>query len=644
MSTPQPPGVVHDVLRLTNETYTLARGAGRSDLTELLAEQAAHWSDGLATVVLAGAQKRGKSRLINAIVGKLDLLPVDADIASHTHVSLVHGEQLGVVVHRETDGVDTELTIDVAELPDYASTLGDPRRRAGVTGVEITLPSPALQGLRLVDTPGVDSLTLGHRHATTAALIRADTLLFAVSAQGQPVLRHELEFLAEAAERLRDIAFVLTKIEDSISWEDLLVENRQRLETFVAQQVAATAMTPEVADRLRAARWLPVSAKLAEAARRRMARGEEDRARELVERSGMGSLNAHLRRCADRRTLLRAGGVLTLTSSVLQALAIGNRDIIAAAGTDEKSLVTRLARIDAELAEVAHRQVERKRRAVDHQFLAHELIRRTTRRLDSYRRGYEQEIASLSTGSEIARYADALPGSLDRSLDAGWTEARAETEALVIETLDRYLAELGVESVDLNVDLLTSRPGAGAIPAIAIRQKMAFDLAGDGLPAAMMAGSAGWMTSALLGAAVSGLSAVILPVAVGGLVATTIVRHRRDREQVGRDRAAMQRAVQDAFGSAATEMRASVEKAVATLRAEAEQRIDLSLSDQRKTLESRRSELRSAAAQDARARAKAGQAAEDLLHEIEALTRRAESYGARLASAGLSGPSGASPD
>ncbi|MDN5933837.1 MAG: dynamin family protein, partial [Pseudonocardia sp.] len=261
--------VVAGVLRLANEVHGLARTAGRDDISGPLAEQAGRWKDTTATVVLAGAQKRGKSRLLNCLVGHPDLLPVDADIATHTQVAVTRGPELRATVLR-TDGSRTE--VDPAQLPAYASVLGDPAVLREVAGLEVTIDEPLLDGLRLVDTPGVDSLTLGHRHATMGALARADALLFAVSAQDQPILRHELEFLAEAAERILSVAFVLTKVEDSTSWRELLAENRSRLARFCGD------LDPVVAQRLLEAPWLPVSAKLGEAALTLEAAGHTERA------------------------------------------------------------------------------------------------------------------------------------------------------------------------------------------------------------------------------------------------------------------------------------------------------------------------------------------------------------------------------
>jgi hypothetical protein len=370
---------VAGVLRLANEVHGLARAAGRTDISGPLAEQAGRWKDATATLVLAGAQKRGKSRLLNCLVGHPDLLPVDADIATHTQVAVVRGPALRVTVQR-TDGTSTD--VDPAQLPAYASVLGDPAVLREVTGLVVTLDEPLLDGLRLVDTPGVDSLTLGHRHATMGALSGADALLFAVSAQDQPILRHELEFLAEAADRISSVAFVLTKVEDSTSWRDLLRENRERLARFCGPD--GPGLDPVVAQRLLEAPWLPVGAKLGEAAYALEKAGHAERARSRLERSGLPALRHHVRRCAERRELVRAGGVLALVVSGLRALAEPEQD--RAAGTEVAGIEVRRAVVDSEIEALARLRRERRRRSIDHQTLGRRVSNRARARLEGYRR------------------------------------------------------------------------------------------------------------------------------------------------------------------------------------------------------------------------------------------------------------------
>ncbi len=622
----KPPEVVGGVLRLANEVHGLARGAGRADLSGPLAEQAGRWKDGTTTVVLAGAQKRGKSRLLNCLVGHPDLLPVDADIATHTQVAVLHGPALRVTVQR-TDGSAT--AVDPAELPSYASVLGDPAVLREVTGLEVTLDEPLLDGLRLVDTPGVDSLTLGHRHATMGALARADALLFAVSAQDQPILRHELEFLAEAADRIHAVAFVLTKVEDSTSWRELLRENRERLHRFCGPD--GPGLDPAVAARLVEAPWLPVSAKLGEAALALEAAGHAERAAARLERSGLPALRRHVRRYVERRELVRAGGVLALALAGLRALAEPEED--RAAGGEIDEVEARRAAVDADLAALAALRRERRRRAIDHALLGRQIGNRARARLDGYRRTYEREIGELTTPKAVAGYAETLPGSIERTFRAAWQEIAADTERTVTAALPAYLQEMGVDPAELDAVQLTA-PVSGPGTLHADGPGGRFDLVGEGMPAMMMAGSMGLLSSHLFGLlAIGGAAAVLGPLAIGGALAGTLLAHRRRVAEAARNRAALTKALGDAFAVASGEMVLAVEQATAAWRASAEQAVDTAFAARQQELDARRRELAATAAQDAAERRRAATAAEERLTALRAAQEKATALRADLAKA-----------
>ncbi|GAA4547653.1 dynamin family protein [Pseudonocardia xishanensis] len=625
--------VVGRVLKLANEVHGLARSAERADVADALAEQAARWTDSAATVVVAGAQKRGKSRLVNALVGRPGLMPVDADLATHTQVCLRHGDGLRVVVHRTTEAPDgtrrsVETEIGLEQLPAFASGAGDPRILREVTGVEVTLDDSLLEGLRLVDTPGIDGLTLGHRHATTAALRRADALLFTVSAQDQPILRHELEFLADAAARLPTVAFVLTKVEDSISADALLDENRARLAHFVGPRGAD--LDPAVGRRLLDAPWLPVSATLGEASAALAAAGHSERARARAERSGLPALRAHLRGVADRRELVRATGVLAVTAAGLRALAAVEEDRIAG-GADSDGLRARRDVVESQLAALAALRRDRRRHALDHQLLGRGIAGRVRARSERYRRTYEREIAELTTPAAVARYADELPGSLDRTLGAAWEETAADIDQTVRSALGRYLSGMGADPAALGAPVAVA-PVRSPSDLRATSPSAAFDVIGEGLPAAMMAGGAGFMAYNALGLAALGIP-LIAPLALGGLLAGTLVAHRRRVAAAARNRTALTKALGDAFAVATTEMCLAAEQAVAAWRADAEDAVDLAFGVRQKELDTRRKALETATAREAAERRRSAAAATERLQTLTACAERARALDVELAAA-----------
>ncbi|GAA0377811.1 dynamin [Acrocarpospora corrugata] len=608
--------LVTRVLRLANEVNTLAKQAGRADLAEVLVQVAARWKETETTIVLAGAQKRGKSRLLNALIGHPGLLPVDADVATNCYLGLRRGPALTAKVHKANE----DFAIDPAQITDYASMTGDPAKRREVVNVELTVDHPLLEGVRLLDTPGVDSLTVGHRQATVAILQRADALLFALSAQDQPVLRHELEFLAEAVQRVQAVTFVLTKVEDSANWQALLAENRRRLELFVAE---SGLVTPENGRILRAAAWLPVSAKLAEAAVAQRRLGRPERADQLHERSGIGRLEDYLRSCAEGRELARSATVVSACASVLAAVGAVATDHVAGASDDSKEPAKRLAEVEAGLAELVEIGRERRRQAVGNQFLGREVATIARAHLARVRQPYEQAVGELTKRADLDRYLQQLPESVERSIQAAWDEIVAEVSTLVGTALNEFLRSLRLDPMDMDLAKvamprvwsheLKSEPTTGA--------KM--DLFREGVPAAAMAASLG-----LIIAHLNPIGFIIGP----ALAAAVLVR-RREWDEVHRNQQALRRLLAEQFNQAGNEITLALEREVANWRTTVEQSADTALATQRKDLESRRAELRTLAVSNAADKRDARESATKRLETIKTLTGRAAGLRGEIATA-----------
>ncbi|MEU8037686.1 dynamin family protein [Streptosporangium sp. NPDC049078] len=627
MTTPDPAGPVARLLRYANEVHALAGQCGRKDLAEVLAACAGRWKDECTDIVVAGAQKRGKSRLLNTLVSHPDLLPVDADVATNCFLSLRRGPRLAAVVHRGTDAGPVEMPITIESIPDYASMRGDAGKRRDVVSVDITLDNPLLDGLRLLDTPGVDSLTVGHRQVTVAMLQRADALLFTLSAQDQPVLRHELEFLAEAAERVQAIAFVLTKVEDSANWRALQEENKTRLATFVTEAIAADPRRAATLAPLLEAPWIPVSAKLAEAAEAKRREGRTERADTLRARSGMDVLERYLRGFAEGRDSARGATVVAAALSVLASLATGAKDDVAAGSDDEGDVTARLAEVDAGLAELAELAGRRRAGAVANTFLGREVAGIVAARVSEIRQPYENTIATLKKQAQIDQYMAELPESVQRSLEAAWSQIVYDVEKLSRTTLDAFARDLGLDPVDLATDgrAMPSLSQVQVRGDLAADDPGSVDLVRDVLPSASIGLSLGGFATALLGP----VGFILVAPAIGA----AIFMGRRSMEKVQRSQAAIRGALRDQFSVVAREMTLDLERMVATWRVGVEQTADESLARRRRELETRRAELKSASARSAAERLKARKSGEDRIAAIGTLTKRGEELRKELATA-----------
>ncbi|WFE29292.1 dynamin family protein [Solwaraspora sp. WMMD791] len=184
---------------------------------------------GAATLVVVGEKKRGKSSLINALIGHDGLLPVDFDVATGVHLTVADAARLTATAY--LDSVPTGTPIEVGQVHEYAAV--DPQTqqpyRDDVQRVELGVPSDLLaRGLVLIDTPGVGGLVAGHTEITMATLSRADALVLVVDGSSE-LTRSELHFLERASSRVDTVLFVLTKIDMYDAWPQILQRNQELL-------------------------------------------------------------------------------------------------------------------------------------------------------------------------------------------------------------------------------------------------------------------------------------------------------------------------------------------------------------------------------------------------------------------------------
>jgi len=162
------------------------------------------------TLVVLGQFKRGKSSLMNAIVGQ-PLLPTGLLPVTSAITALRYGSTLRAVVKRAGFAVDQHVPI--AELPAFITEKGNPGNEKQVLSADIEVPAPFLRrGLYFVDTPGIGSAHEHNTATTLSFLPEADAAIFVTGADG-PLSDVELQFLDAVREHVRKIFFVLNKID-----------------------------------------------------------------------------------------------------------------------------------------------------------------------------------------------------------------------------------------------------------------------------------------------------------------------------------------------------------------------------------------------------------------------------------------------
>ena len=185
-------------------------------------------------LVVVGQFKRGKTSLINALLGE-PLLPVGVVPLTSIVTLLQHGDRLRIEV-RYDDGRRESIAREL--LADFVTERGNPRNDKHVHEVAISYPSSWLEtGVRLIDTPGIGSI---HTHNTDVAqrfLPKADAVLFLLSVE-QPVTRAEADYLEEVTRHAGRVFLVMNKA-------DLVTEAElAECVEFSRQAVAATFAAP----------------------------------------------------------------------------------------------------------------------------------------------------------------------------------------------------------------------------------------------------------------------------------------------------------------------------------------------------------------------------------------------------------------
>lgn len=169
----------------------------------------------LLTVSVIGQFKRGKSSLINTMLGK-PVLPVGI-VPITSVVTRIEAGQDGAFV-KFLDG--RLCPVDTEELSHFINEQTNPDNMEGVESVTIhRMDEFVAQGITLVDTPGVGSI---HKHNTTAAydfVQESDGVVFMLSVDS-PINEIEIDFLKNAKDFAGRFYFVVNKI-DVISDDEL---------------------------------------------------------------------------------------------------------------------------------------------------------------------------------------------------------------------------------------------------------------------------------------------------------------------------------------------------------------------------------------------------------------------------------------
>jgi len=166
---------------------------------------------GRFNVAFVGQFKRGKSSLINALLGR-ELLPADVAPLTSAITVIQSGSSERATVNFE-NGRQEDIALE--EITRYVSEEGNPQNAKRVRAVAVEFPHPLLAGgLRLVDTPGIGSVFIPNSEVTKSFLPKIDVALVILGCD-PPLTGEELAMIRELAPHAAQIVYVINKVDQA---------------------------------------------------------------------------------------------------------------------------------------------------------------------------------------------------------------------------------------------------------------------------------------------------------------------------------------------------------------------------------------------------------------------------------------------
>jgi GTPase Era involved in 16S rRNA processing len=275
----------------------LACEAGALEIASDALALAKRLGEGRFYVACLGQFKRGKSTLLNALIGE-PVLPTGVAPVTSVITVLRYGSRLTARVRFH--GGDWTM-IDPPTLSAYVSESENPGNAKAIEGAEVFVPSPLLaRGMCLVDTPGIGSTFPSNTAVTRAFVPHIDAALVVLGAD-PPISNDELGLIADVAARLDSLIFVLNKA-DRLSGAERR-EARTFMQRVLAHRLGGQApafievSAKEQLDRASDQRdWPLLTAKLEE-----LTRDAGSTLIEAAEARGLATLLERLRRDLDEQ-------------------------------------------------------------------------------------------------------------------------------------------------------------------------------------------------------------------------------------------------------------------------------------------------------------------------------------------------------
>lgn len=244
---------VEPLTRLS-DVQSILRSTAQPQLAELVKRLRDDLIHKRVHVVVSGEFKRGKSSLINALLGDGCQLPVDVLPTTAVVHLLRYSATPGMTVHR-ADGSEEKQPHMADGLRAFAAEeSGGSVKAAEIEYLELALPAPLLQeGLILVDTPGINDVVQSRSAVVERMIPLADAVIFVQDA-GVQLSGSEKQFLSERLLKglTPPILFVLNKLDqiEDIERDNVIMDTERSLQELLGDQqhqlVATSTIDPAI--------------------------------------------------------------------------------------------------------------------------------------------------------------------------------------------------------------------------------------------------------------------------------------------------------------------------------------------------------------------------------------------------------------
>ncbi|MGA9883455.1 MAG: dynamin family protein [Candidatus Acidiferrales bacterium] len=187
--------VKFELASLIREASSFARGAKEDGLEADLRGLLKRLAEDRFYLTLVGQFSRGKTTLMNALLG-MDRLPTGVVPVTSVITAVSYNSRERVVMHFEDSNLTHEISLP--EIREWITEQGNPGNRRQIELAEVQLPAEILRrGAFLVDTPGLGSAIVENTATTNRFLPQIDALLLVTSFEF-PLSQEEVLFLRKA--------------------------------------------------------------------------------------------------------------------------------------------------------------------------------------------------------------------------------------------------------------------------------------------------------------------------------------------------------------------------------------------------------------------------------------------------------------